>query len=429
MASLTSKTKKPRTKAPKSRPATTSALSQLAAEDSSSSSQLSLFSPLGELFAFLSLALDKHRLRVYDTVTGNSIAQFVVESARVSSLCWAHFDLEPHLDDGPKRKRKRKNPQGELASASLPSPGIILGLTNGSLILFSPTHGKVVKSISHPSSTGALVSVVVDGNGVSEIARVWTSGADGVIRLWDLHESRQVDHWKTDERIPYTCLAVRPTISDDGEATEILAANYAIQLLSVESTPEPTSSNAKTLQKQSSFNGHASSVKCLRWDTHSRFLSSAEADRFVYLWDVPEVNGREGKVAASIPLDAEVRATAFPPQPETSSSSKSQTLLTLSASGRVSIFPLESNFSAFANSKSKIPTLVPKSSIIPPSSKKGADVSRTQVIAATFVHGEDGKIRIARLIGGVKPNFEAVVSDAIVGAVFLAHSEFVGVSR
>ena len=317
------------------------------------------FSPQGDLFAFLSLAVDKHRLRIYDTTTGQAVAEHVVDTARVSSICWAHYDASTHGEDEPKRKRKRKNQQGDTASIKLPPPGIILGLSNGSLILYSPAHGKVVKSISHTSSTAAITSVAVDSSEGSEATYAWTAGADGIVRLWDLHEGSLVEQWKSDERVPFSCLSVRPLASEDSEDVELLGASYAIQLLSASRSADLTS-ETKKLQKVSGFTGHASLVKSLQWDSRSRFLSSAEGDRFIYVWDVPEATGSEGKVAASIPLDSEVRSTALSTPPNSSSSSKPQTLLSVSASGTISIFPLPSDLTSFSTSKkSKVPTLSP----------------------------------------------------------------------
>ncbi|KAI0809261.1 WD40-repeat-containing domain protein [Irpex lacteus] len=406
MASTPSKSKKPRNKPPKGRPAATSALSQPAVEDASSSHTFSSFSPQGDLFAFLSLAVDKHRLRVYDTTTGQAVAEHVVDSARVSSICWAHYDTAGEVE--PKRKRKRKNQQGDVASTKLPPAGIILGLSNGSLILYSPAHGKVVKSISHTSSTAAITSVAVDTTEGTEATQVWTSGADGVVRLWDLQEGSVIEQWKSDERVPYSCLSIRPLASEDSEDVELLGANYSIQLLSASRSTD-LSGETRKLQKVSGFTGHASSVKSLQWDNRSRFLSSAETDRFIYVWDVPETSGVEGKVAASIPLDSEVRTTALSTPPSTSSSSKSQTLLAVSASGRISIFPLPSDLAASSPSKkSKVPTLAPKSTISAAPPKKGADTARAQIIAAGFVAGADGKVRVARLAGGVRPVFDVV---------------------
>ncbi|KAI0344075.1 NUC189-domain-containing protein [Trametopsis cervina] len=409
MTSSTPKSKKPRNKPPKGRPAATSTISHPAVEDASTSHSFSAFSPQGDMFAFLSLAVDKHRLRIYDTTNGHSIAEYVVESSRVSALSWARFEVGPRGDGEPKRKRKRKNQQGDSASVNLPPPGVILGLTNGSLILYSPAHGKVVKSISHASSTAAITSVVVDNSEDYEASEAWTAGADGVVRLWDLQEGTLANQWKTNERIPYSCLSVRPAGSEDiDKETELLGANYAITLLSVPPSSE-LSGEAKKLQKVSAFTGHASSVKSLQWDTSSRFLSSAEADRFVYLWDVPGTDGAEGKVVASIPVDSEVRTISLGARPSGAPTSGSQILLALSASGRIYLFPIPSDFTPASSSKgkSKVITLTPKSTINVSAPKKGGDRG-SDVISAAFLPGEDSKVRIARLAGGVRPVFDVV---------------------
>lgn len=410
MASTPSKSKKPRNKPPKSRPAATSTISQPAVEDASSTHSLSSFSEGGELFAFLSLAVDKHRLRVYDTVNGQSVAEHLFDSSRVSSLCWARFDVS-QSEDGPKRKRKRKSQEEEEPAAKLPAPGVVLGLTNGSVVLFSPAHGKVVKTISHSSSTAALVSVAVAEGDSREVSHLWTSGADGVVRLWDLREGSVAGSWKSDERIPYSCLSVRPGTWDETQhRSEVLAANYAIQLLSLESQSDSSLDAPSNAKKLASFTGHASPVKNLRWESPSRFLSTAQGDRFVYVWDIPEDNAStsEGRVAASIPLDADVRTIAISSQTPLS---KSSTLLTVSASGRVALFPLESSFTSStpSKSKSKVPTLSPRSTVSVSASKKQAE-TRSDIVAATFVGQDEGKIRIARLAGGIRPVFDVVVS-------------------
>ncbi|EKM60719.1 uncharacterized protein PHACADRAFT_168035 [Phanerochaete carnosa HHB-10118-sp] len=398
MASTPSKPKKPRIKPPKSRPVNTSGISQPAVEDASSTHSLSTFSPGGELFAFLSLAVDKHRLRVYDTTTGQSVAEHVFDSSRVSSSCWARFDTS-QSEDEPKRKRKRKNQDEGDSTVKLSIPGVLLGLNSGSVVLFSPAHGKVVKTISHSLSTAALVSIAIAEDQSSECTHLWTSGADGVCAC---------GAWKSEERIPYSCIAVRPLVPEEIEDTsEVLAANYAIHLLTVASRPDSSLDAPSKPRKTASFTGHASPVKSLQWDSPSRFLSAAEADRFVYLWDVPQEgsSSSEGHVTASLPLDSDVRMITLSLQP----SSNSSTLLAVSTSGRVAIFPLEASLASSASSKakSKIPTLSPRSTISVSASKKQAEI-RSDIVAATFVGPQDGKVRIARLAGGARPVFEVV---------------------
>lgn len=410
MASTASKSKKPRNKPPKGRPAATSAISQPTVEDASTTHSLSSFSPNGELFAFLSLAVDKHRLRVYDTVTSQCIAELVLDSSRVASICWARFDAS-QSDEGPKRKRKRNGEDAEEGAHKPPLPGVALGLANGSVVLFSPAHGKIVKALSHSSSTSSIVSVTSQEVEDRETTQLWTSGADGVVRLWNCRDSSLLGSWISDERIPYSCLTIRPGNSDDSEHThEVLAANYAIQLLAMEAESIEALAAPSKPSKLASFTGHASPVKGLYWASPSTFYSTAEADRFVYLWDspAPDASTSEGRVAASIPLDSDVRNIAI----SSSAGQVSHNLLALSASGRVAVFPVPSKLDAptGSKSKSKIPVLSPSSTITVSVSKKQAS-SRAEVISAVFVHGEDGKIRIARLSGGVKPVFDIVVSS------------------
>ena len=409
MASTPSKSKKLRNKPPKSRPATTSAISQPA--DASSTHSLSSFSDGGELFAFVSLAVDKHRLRVYDTVTGHSTSEHLFESSRVSSICWARFDASQN-EEGPRRKKKRRSVGAE---EKLPLPGIVLGLTNGSLILYSPTHGKVARTISHSSSTSALVSVAVVEGGSIEAMHVWTSGSDGVVRLWNMRDGSLVGSWKSEERIPYSCLAIRPgSASASPSTTDILAASYAIQLLSIQSSSSSSLDTPLKPHKLASFTGHASPVKLLRWQSSSRFVSVAEADRFVYLWDVPaeSASTSEGRVAASIPLDSDVRTITLSSPHATPPATN--TLLTVSTSGRISVFSLEPDTAPVSTSKTKpqVPTLSPQCTIATPLSKQQAE-ARSDVAAVSFVGMEEGKIRVVRLAGGVKPVFDVVVSPEI----------------
>lgn len=397
--SSTPKSKKPKMKPTKSRPASTSAVAQLTVEDSPSQFTLSSFSPKGELFAFVSLAVDKHRLRVYDTTTNQSIAEYSVDSGRVTSIAWTTSDSSEE-DEGHRKKRKRRQSQLESSSSSLPQC-VVLGLSTGQVHLFSSSQAKVIRTLSHPTSTSAIQSISVPSEDASEL---WTSGADGSLRLWNFQQSELVSTWKSEERIPYSSIALRPSSGDEDNSTEILAANHSISLLSAPST----SLDAQKTHKAATFTGHASAVKTLAWDTPSRFLSAAEGDRFVYVWDVPSLSDSsvvEGRVAASLPLDSEIRHVSLS-HPSRTSSISSQTIVAVSASGKISVLPLPSEFSQSGKSKQTVSTLSPKSTIsIAP--KGGTESS---IVNASFLQGQDGKLRVARLASGVRLSFEVVVS-------------------
>jgi U3 small nucleolar RNA-associated protein 5 len=414
----TNKSKKTRTKPPQGRPVSTSAISQPAVEDASYLTALSSFSLSGNHFAFLSLAVDKHRLRVYNTATGQSVAEHMVDSARVSALTWSAFDPS----EGPgvasndvgtppsKKKRKKRNSLApEEASPSKAIEVVVLGLSDGTVLFFSPTHGRVLRTLSHPTSTAEITSVAVIES-ADNASTIWTSGADGAIRLWNAQKNDILGSWKTDDRIPYASMAARPT---DQDRVDVLVAHHGIRLLSTAS--DKTDFDTKRPTQLASFTGHASTIKDLQWDSSqtpsTRFLSLAEADRFLYIWDVPEGLSTEGKPAASIPLDSDARRFSLSIHQKSSNTAERQTLLTLSASGKISLFPIPLELSPPASSnrtQHKIPTLLPRSNLAV-SSKTTSNAAR--VVDATFFNGEEGSVRVARLIGGIQPVFDIVVSD------------------
>ncbi|KAI8983370.1 NUC189-domain-containing protein [Trametes punicea] len=406
MAPSPQKSKKPRTKPPRDRPPATSAISQPAVEDATTSTYLSSFSPDGQLFAFLSLAIDKHALKVYDTATRRAVAQHVVDAARVTSLCWARLDLaeaqgKGSADEDASRKSKRKKRNSLAADSSTPSAAapqlVVLGLSDGSLLLFSPSHGRLLRTLSDPSSSSAVLAVAGQDADPENPNTLWTSSSDGALRVWNARTNQVSQSFFSDDRIPYTALSVRR--SDEEGVTEVLAAHHSIHLLAVSSDAQ----KPKTLAK---FTGHASPVSALRWMDRSRFLSSASADRFLNVWEVPTAPKTDGKIIANIPLDSDARAVSLSGRAAVNSSSQ-QLLFTLSASGKVSVFTLASDLatSSPAKGKSAIPTLNPKS-IISPTSKKAA--GSLSVLAVSSVDDAVGRLRVASVTGGVQLAFDTV---------------------
>ncbi|TBU46572.1 NUC189-domain-containing protein [Dichomitus squalens] len=406
MAATPSKAKKSRTKPPRGRPQATSAISQPAVEDATTSTYLSSFSPDGHLFAFLSLAIDKHALKVYDTATRRSVAEHIVDAARVTSLCWARLDLAEGAgkgieDEQSSRKSKRKK-RNSLAADAVPSSNaapqlVVLGLSDGSLLLFSPTHGRLLRTLSDPSSSSAVLAVAGQDTESVDPHTFWTSSADGALRLWDARANKILHSLFSDDRIPYTSLSARS--SEEESVTEVLAAHHSIHLLAVAADLQ----KPKTLAK---FTGHASPVSELRWLDKSHFLSSASVDRFVNVWEVPSAPKTDGKIVATIPLDSDSRTINLSPPPS-SDSTAGRLLFTVSAAGKISVFTVASDLAtpSPAKGKSAIPTLAPKS-VISPSSKKNA--AALSVLAVSSVGEAAGRLRIASVTGGVQLAFDAV---------------------
>ena len=393
----------------------TSAISQPAVEDTSHLTTLSSFSSTGNHFALLSLAVDKHRLRVYNTVSGQSVAEHIVDSARVSTLTWGGITFSEaqtiSSDAGISPTKKKRKKQNNLAAEKVVEMSVtevvVMGLSDGTILFFSPTHGRIVRTLSHPTSTAEILSVVVDENR----HKIWTSGADGTIRLWNAQQNVILGNWVNDDRIPYSAMAIRP-MSGDGRV-DLLAAHHGVRLLST--MLDHTDFHAKRPTQIGSFTGHASSIRNLQWDASkvpsTRFLTLAEADRFLYIWEVLEGPSTAGRPVASIPLDSDARNFSLSISHHSSETQERQTLLTLSASGKISIYPIPQELpppASTTRTQHNISTLLPRSNLNV-SSKSTASASR--VIDATFSTEHKDSIRIARIIDGVRPVFDVVVSN------------------
>ncbi|RXW16008.1 hypothetical protein EST38_g9846 [Candolleomyces aberdarensis] len=408
MASV-KKASKNKGKQPKTRPTSTAAISQPVVDDASLQTSLSAFSDDGHLFAYLALTVDKHRLRVYNTASGQSLADHTLDNARVSHLSWGSFNFASEAqnaaaeNDAQSPSKKKRKKRSSLAAtehqSAIGTEVVILGLSDGSISFFSPSHARVIRTLSHPSSSTPILTVAsAEGSNPSA---VWSSSEDGTVRCWDLQKNDILDSWKTDDRIPYTSLAVRP--SDEDDRTDLLVAHHKIRLLSRVIDPTNISSSKKPTQV-ASFTGHASSITLTRWaDSQTppeRFATMAQGDRFLYVWDI-EGDSLDGKASASVPLDSDARTFSI-------SRSRTSTLATLSASGKVSIYPIPQELTPPANTSRvshNLATLLPRSTITT-SSKNSA--SSAPLVNITFSSTDSASITVARLVKGVRPLFHSI---------------------
>jgi len=403
--------KKQKVKPPKGRPVSNTPLSHPPSRDSSFFATLSAFSPSADLFAIVSLAVGKHHLRVHDTNTGRSISEHIADSARITALSWATFPTHKPLSDegqesensAPRKKRKKRDSRAPPpASGPDAIPVVSLGLSTGSITIFSPSHARVIRTLSHPSSTSSILAFDVCTN-VPGVALIFvTSCADGFIRTWNAQTGELLSSSKIDGRLPGTSLSLRPGVESDHPS--FLLAHHSIRLLSASSF---LLTSSQKLTEEARFVGHASNVTMLRWqpfDSQSPriFASIAESDRHVHIWEVPHVLGGEGKLVASAPLDSDARHISFSRPPNHPG------LLVLSASGRISIFTTTNDQVSTMTpqkTKEKVTTLSPRSSA---TIFLRRNTTAVQVINAAF--DQVGQIRVVWLAGGVRPVFNVVVS-------------------
>lgn len=351
------------------------------------------------MFAFLSLAVDKHRLRIYNTTSGKAISEYVVEPARVSSLSWAWIDLSHrHVDSetlgSTKKKGKRKRLNEDTAvseeTEQIRSPAnevIALGLSDGTVQLFSPTHGRVMRTLAHPSSAKPILSFS------STAEQLWASSADGSVHIWDAKQNRLQNSLKFGDS-PISALALRPQ-DNEQEDSELIYGRQNICLVSV----AQDSTNSDKPSEVATFMGHVSPIINLQWDVSQKpskwFLSAADRDRYIYIWDLPSPPSTEGKILASLPLDSDVRHVHMPTE-------GLNHIFALSASGIISIFSAPLDLSPTVTSN-----LVARSTVQVAYKKSSTPA---HIISVTSLPGTPGRIRLARLVGGVRPLFDDVVS-------------------
>jgi U3 small nucleolar RNA-associated protein 5 len=386
-------------KPPQGRPTSTSALAQPSA--SQNFPILSSFSPDGTLFAFATLAVDKHRIRIYNTASSRAVAEYTLDSGRISVLSWSTLVPESPTQDtrspSKKRKKTRLEATNDNVDAEKELAVLVVGLSDGTILFFSPTHSKVIRTLSHPTSTSSILALAA---GLANKSLIWTSSADSSIRLWDVQKNAILRSWKNDDRIPSTSLSVRPT--QNADQVDLLVAHHNIRLLEIDSSD--ISSTSKKPKQVASFTGHASSIKTLLWSTSKSpstlFFSSAEGDRFVYIWNTDGASSNQ-KSIGTISLDSDVRSLKL-----ASSDPLKRSLVTLSTSGKLSFIPIPSDFPHGTGDKAfKIPSLIPRSTL--------STSSKTQdnpVIDFVFIPADTGSIRVVRLARGIRPVFDVVVS-------------------
>jgi U3 small nucleolar RNA-associated protein 5 len=365
---------------------------------------LSAFSQDGKFFALVTLAVDKHRLRIFNGISGRATAECTIPSGRVSSLVWSTFFLDADVEQTSPSKKKKKRKTEEAEEKDRGSPGIAivaLGLSDGSILLFSPSHSKVVRTLSHGSSTSAILALT---SSLTSNSHLWSSGADSSIQLWDVQKATMLKTRKNDDRIPYTSLALDPHTHSENE-TNLLVAHHHIRLLN-----EISLSSSSIPKELASFTGHASPIRTLRWIQSAgimrRFCSAAEGDRYIYLWDAQDTSTNE-KPVASVLLDSDVRTLGF----DCSDPSRT-TLIALSSSGCLTFIPIPAELPSEQRSTedlTKIHSLLPRSTL-----RNGRKCkSDPLIIDFTSIPSNIGSVRLVRLVNGIKPVFDVVVSLAL----------------
>ncbi|KAG9077221.1 Small subunit (SSU) processome component [Ceratobasidium sp. UAMH 11750] len=292
-----------------------------------------------------------------------------------------------------KKRRKRKSVAVEDSTTETTSPTtqlIAFGLSDGTIVLFSPVQGAVVRTLANPSFTAAITSIAPHNDSP---AHLWAASEDAVIRCWHIPPATSRD---VATSMPCVAMAPRPGITETQDGvTHLLVAQTTVQLV-------PVPIDGSVQKELVTVPGHASPVTSLVWDQlpsgpAERFVSAAEGDRVASVWDATS-----GRMVASVPLDSDARHVAF------GTVSGTSTLLALASSGKVSLYKLPEKAAASTKAKPSVSALVPRSVVkVQYAGKKGGDPAAADVVAAAFVPNDQGKIVVARLVG-VKPVFDTI---------------------
>ena len=488
MASISNKVKPSKKKSSsKTRPASTSLLNAPSINGTASDAAgfdeltapaaLSAFSTDNSFLALLSQAIDRHRLRVFRVrlppsasessaaaVETTLVADYIIPNdAKCNALRWITLPLQPNgivtdtPEAGGKRKKRRKS-QGDQEDAPSTEAGpssetlLALGLDNGQTHIFSPLLGKVVSVLSDPdyaaSVTGSHKSAPTlplaalsagaglgQNRGILNMALgsatdLWTASHDGVLRRYPL--TKRSDSVKPLSRILPDTKTGTHIVSTQPEY--LLAGHHSIRLLASKTSGEALSVPSTSLAH---FTGHANPITHLEWfpNQPQRFISAAEEDRTLSVWQLPaleEANGSvEGKPVALITIDAPARHVV-----PLSSTGSGQDLLIVTHPGTTFIFSVpdsvqqdaaasvgDSSFQDAAVGLSKaerkkrrksaaaaaLPTLKPVSQVRLIAKKGGATLPAMNVAADIKENGAVDVV-LARLVRGSKLVLESIVS-------------------
>ncbi|KAL4398983.1 Small subunit (SSU) processome component [Malassezia pachydermatis] len=374
-------------KAPKSRPVSTSSLSQPV--HGSTNDNVTAFSRDASYFAQLSQAVDRVRLRVYAPQTAGVVADYLLpESLGCRTMAWVLLSAPRDKSDSASSKKRKAHGKAETksdAASAAPSWHVALGMSDGTVLLYSPTTARVIAMLvaSTPDSTSAAVVSLS-----SDIQHLWGATANGWVHGWDLSKmslssSRErmppTTHFLPDSKTPTTMVTCGP-------AGRLLTAHHAATVYALDTDrPSPVTH----------FSGHATPITHLAWAGEHGFVSAAAEDRHLYYWALPSDTSSTsvGQARAMLTLDAPARRLLTWQEPKAG-----WHLLVVSELGTAQVYRLPQDVSKTQKGLAPLPVVARVHMSTPVSDM--ADAERT----------EDGeRLRIARIIKSVK----VVLDDAL----------------
>lgn len=367
-------------KPPKSRPASTSALAQ-PLKVSGSEGGLTKFAPDASLFAQLSQAVDRCRLRVYTASPAGLMADFLLpEGTQCAAMEWVPLSAPAQPESVAPKKRKAQAKHSPSHDASGVQLHVALGLSNGTVLLYAPNQAQVVRLLiasSPDSASSAITSLSYNASAL----QLMGATSNGWVHGWDVKQLTGEAHERIPPAVHFLPDSKSPVHQVASADNRLLAAHHAILLYDLD---------AARPHEILRCSGHATPITHLEWVRADAFVSAAADDRHLYYWRTEGGKGAS-QARAMLVLDAPARRVHV-----WNASDDAVLLLTVSELGTTQIARLPLG----VTSKKGLATIAPTVRV------RTAFAQNELMDAHVYANG--ARVRFARAIKGVK----VVLEDA-----------------
>lgn len=266
----------------------------------------SAYDPSGQYLCYVTVALDKQRVGVQPTQRATSSGIDTV---------WNENFL--YLDDSKLKVTCLK----WVTLASSDTVAIILGMNNGEIWLYSVLANEVTYKFTTGNSY-EIKDLDLMGD------QLWCIDSNDMFYQFDLLQFKLLQHFKINDCVQLSRLAIVPAANS---TAQLLVASHSISLVDV-----------KEKKVVTTFPGHVSPVSTLQNITSDYFISGAENDRFLNVYDI-----HSGMTKCVLVAESDIR--------EVSHSGQADSIVVTTEDGNLEIFvdPLISNSTKKRGNKSK----------------------------------------------------------------------------